>query len=158
MGNSATASHALQQRLVNPIVLTAWKLGLPPPGDALLETTGRRTGEPRWTPVCDGLDGRTFWLVAQAGRQADWVRNIEANPQVRVKLASWPHATWRPGIAHILDDDDTSERHRMIGRANVARRLCMCASRALESSPVTVRIDLYRQSPLPAALRRTHRS
>jgi len=40
---------------------------VPPPGDALLETTGRRTGQPRRTPVCDGLDGDTFWLVAQRG-------------------------------------------------------------------------------------------
>jgi deazaflavin-dependent oxidoreductase (nitroreductase family) len=138
----STTSHALQQRLVNPIVLAAWKLGIPPPGDALLETTGRRTGQPRWTPVCDGIDGRTFWLVAQRGRRADWVRNIEANPRVRVKLASWPHTSWRSGTAHILDDDDPDDRQRMISWANMARRLCISASRALDTSPVTVRIDL----------------
>jgi hypothetical protein len=34
--------YPLEKRLVNPIVLLAWDLGLPPPGDALLETTGRR--------------------------------------------------------------------------------------------------------------------
>jgi deazaflavin-dependent oxidoreductase (nitroreductase family) len=140
--DSAVTSHALQQRLVNPIVMAAWKLGIPPPGDALLETTGRRTGQPRWTPVCDGLDGQTFWLVAQAGHRADWVRNIEANPRVRVKLASWPHTRWRAGTAHILDDDNPGERQRSIGRANAARSLCICASRALDTSPLSVRIDL----------------
>ena len=57
--------------MVNPIVMLAWDLGLPPPGDALLETTGRPTGQPRRTPVCDGLDGDTFWLVAQRGHGAD---------------------------------------------------------------------------------------
>ncbi len=56
--------YPLEKRVVNPIVLLAWDLGLPPPGDALLETTGRRTGQPRRTPVCDCLDGDTFWLVA----------------------------------------------------------------------------------------------
>jgi deazaflavin-dependent oxidoreductase (nitroreductase family) len=141
-GDPAAASYAVQQRVVNPIVLAAWKLGIPPPGDALLETTGRRTGQPRLTPVCDGIDGRTFWLVAQAGHRADWVRNIEANPRVRVKLASWPRTRWRAGTAHILDDDDVGARQRMMSQANAARRLCVCASRALDTSPVTVRIDL----------------
>jgi F420H(2)-dependent quinone reductase len=56
--------YPLQQRVVNPIVSLAWELGIPIPGDALLETTGRRTGRPRRTPVCDGLDGEIFWLLA----------------------------------------------------------------------------------------------
>jgi deazaflavin-dependent oxidoreductase (nitroreductase family) len=76
----------LQQSLINPVVRLAWNLGIPIPGDALLETTGRRTHLPRRTPVCDGLEGETFWLIAQRGRDADWVRNIEANPRVRVKV------------------------------------------------------------------------
>jgi F420H(2)-dependent quinone reductase len=59
--------YPLQKHVLNPVVLLAWQLGIPPPGDALLETTGRRTGLPRRTPVCDGLDGETFWLVAQHG-------------------------------------------------------------------------------------------
>src|SRR5271170_1861713 len=45
-------------------------------------------GQTRRTPVCDGLDGDTFWLVAQRGHRADWVRNIAANPRVRVKFRS----------------------------------------------------------------------
>jgi len=36
--------YPLEKRVVNPIVLLAWDLNLPPPGDALLKTTGRRTG------------------------------------------------------------------------------------------------------------------
>ena len=57
----------------------AWDLGVPLPGDALLETAGRRTGLRRRTPVRDGLEGRTLWLIAQRGRDAGWVRNVEAN-------------------------------------------------------------------------------
>jgi deazaflavin-dependent oxidoreductase (nitroreductase family) len=76
--------YPLQKWVVNPIVMLAHNLGIPPPGDALLESTGRRSGLPRRTPVCDGLDGERFWLVAQRGRQADWVKNIQANPRVRV--------------------------------------------------------------------------
>jgi deazaflavin-dependent oxidoreductase (nitroreductase family) len=72
-------------------------------------SSGRRTGLRRRTPVCDGLEGETFWLIAQRGRDADWVRNIEGNPRVRVKV-SGVHAGWRAGTAHILDDDDRALR------------------------------------------------
>jgi deazaflavin-dependent oxidoreductase (nitroreductase family) len=78
--------YPVQARVINPIVMLAHDLGFPPPGDALLETTGRRTGVRRRAPVCDGLDGETFWPVAQRGRRAGWVRNIQANPRVRVKV------------------------------------------------------------------------
>lgn len=134
--------YPLQQRLVNPIVRLAWSLRLPIPGDALLETTGRRTGRPRRTPVCDGLDGNVFWVVSQRGRDADWVRNLEANPRVRVKVAGGPGARWHTGIAYILDDDDPGERRRLIGSGSLARRLCVCTSAVADTSPLTVRIDL----------------
>ena len=132
--------HPLQQRVVNPIVKLAWDLNIPIPGDALLETTGRRSGQPRRTPVCDGLDGQAFWLVAQRGRGADWVQNIEANPRVRIKVSGL-RATWRTGTAHILDDDP-GERLQILGRANLARRICLCTTKAMNTSPLTVRIDL----------------
>jgi deazaflavin-dependent oxidoreductase (nitroreductase family) len=132
----------LQARVINPLVKLAWAVGIPPPGDALLETTGRRTGQPRRTPVCDGLEGETFWLVAQQGRRADYVRNIEANPRVRVKVRSGWRTGWRSGTAHILDDDDPHERQRILGRGNLARWLCVYASGAMGTSLLTVRIDL----------------
>jgi deazaflavin-dependent oxidoreductase (nitroreductase family) len=134
--------HPLQKRVINPVVMFAHDLGFPPPGDALLETTGRRTGVPRRTPVCDGLDGEVFWLVAQRGRRADWVRNIQAHPRVRVKVRSGSGVVWRAGAARILDDDDPRERWQLIGRGNLARRLCLGASAAMATDPLTVRIDL----------------
>jgi deazaflavin-dependent oxidoreductase (nitroreductase family) len=130
-----------QQSAINPVVRLAWDLGIPIPGDALLETTGRRTGLQRRTPVCDGLEGETFWLIAQRGRAADWVRNIEANPRVRIKVSGL-RTGWRAGTAHILDGDDPRERHRLLSRANLARRLCLCTTKAVNTSPLTVRIDL----------------
>jgi len=131
----------LQQRVVNPVVKLGWNLGIPIPGDALLETTGRRTGLPRRTPVCDGLDGERFWLISQRGREADWVRNIEGNPRVRVKVSGL-RTQWRSGTAHILDSDDPDERQRILGETNLARRICMSTTKALNTSALTVRIDL----------------
>ena len=134
--------YPLEKWVVNPIVMLAHDLGLPPPGDALLETTGRRTGQPRRTPVCDGLDGDTFWLVAQRGRRADWVKNIQANPRVRVKVRTGSGVGWRAGTAHVLDDDDPRERQRRMGQGNLARCLCVSASAAMSTDPLTVRVDL----------------
>jgi hypothetical protein len=91
--------------------------------------------------VCDGLDGDTFWIVAQHGRGADYVRNIEADPRVRVK-GSLSRTGWRTGTAHILDDDDPEERMRILGSGNRWRRLCLQASGAIATNPLTVRIDL----------------
>lgn len=133
----------LQRSVINPIVMLAWEWGIPVPGDALLETTGRRTGLPRHTPVCDGLVGETFWLIAQRGRAADWVRNIEANPRVRVRVSGL-RTGWRSGTARILVDDDPVARQRTLGQANLARRFCMCTSKALTMGPLTVRVDLDR--------------
>jgi len=109
----------LQQSVINPVVRLAWNLKIPIPGDALLETTGRRSHLPRRTPVYDGLDGETFWLIAQRGHDADWVRNIEANLRVRVKV-SGIHTGWRYGTAHILDDDDPEDRRRILSQASLA--------------------------------------
>jgi deazaflavin-dependent oxidoreductase (nitroreductase family) len=131
--------HPLQASVVNPLVRGAFRFGIPDPGDALLETTGRRTGKPRLTPVCDGLEAETFWIVAESGRNANWVRNIEANPRVRVRV---PRGAWLTGTAHILDDDDSVERQRTLARGNFARRLCVRASGAMATNMCTVRVDL----------------
>jgi hypothetical protein len=62
--------HALQKYLLNPPITLLLALGLAPPGYALLETIGRKTGKPRRTPVGDGRVGSQFWIVAEHGRKA----------------------------------------------------------------------------------------
>ena len=131
----------LQGAVINPLDKLAFRFRVPPPGDALLETTGRRTGRPVVTPVCDGTEGDTFWIVAQHGHDADYVRNIQADPRVRVK-GSLSRTGWRTGTAHILDDDDSQQRVRILSRGNRWRRLCLQASTAIATNPLTVRVDL----------------
>ena len=92
--------NPFQKLVLNPLVKAAFELGIPPPGDALLETIGRRSGQARTTPVCDGLEGDTSWVIAQHGRMADYVRNLEANPRVRVRVSGESGAGWRAGTAH----------------------------------------------------------
>jgi hypothetical protein len=50
----------------------ALALGVVPPTHALLETIGRKTGQPWRNPVGNGLadDKTTFWIVAEHGHHA----------------------------------------------------------------------------------------
>jgi deazaflavin-dependent oxidoreductase (nitroreductase family) len=127
-----------QRRLLNPVVRGVLGHGWPIPGYALLETTGRTSGLPRRTPVGDGLLGDTFWIVAEHGGRADYVRNIQADPHVRVLV----RGRWRSGTAVPLPGDDTRERQRLLGRRGMGRRLNDAAVRSLGTDLLTVRIDL----------------
>ncbi len=54
----------------------------------LLTTTGRKSGLKRVTPLqYEEIDGK-YYLGAARGLHADWVRNIQANSQVEVRVKS----------------------------------------------------------------------
>lgn len=129
----ARAVRWVQKYLVNPPVRALFAAGLVPRTHALLETTGRRSGLPRQNPVGNGLDGDTFWIVAEHGRRADYVRNLEADPRVRVKIGR----RWRSGTASILPDDDPRARLDRLGR-----RVNALMVRAVGTDLLTIRIDL----------------
>jgi len=59
-----------------------------------------------------------------------------------VDLEAGGVAPIRPRTARILDDDDPRERQKLIAGGNLARRLCVGASAATATDPLTVRIDL----------------
>jgi deazaflavin-dependent oxidoreductase (nitroreductase family) len=124
---------ALQVHVLNPPVKALAAHGLMPTV-SLLETTGRKSGEPRRTPVSDGLDRATdtFWIVAEHGRRAAYVRNIEADPRVRIRIGR----RWRSGVASILEGDDPRARQRHMTRLNAA------GVRAMGTELLTIRVDL----------------
>jgi deazaflavin-dependent oxidoreductase (nitroreductase family) len=142
-----------QNRVVNRIVVALAERGLVPPTYALLETTGRRTGRPRRIPVANGLDGDTFWLIVGRGERASFVKNIRANPKVRVKarparLREGTRMRWRSGMANPLPEDDARERHHRLGRGRPGYRLDGIALGALDTGGMlTVRIDLDKTAP-----------
>jgi deazaflavin-dependent oxidoreductase (nitroreductase family) len=122
----------------NPVAKGLYRLGVPVPGTAILETIGRKSGERRRTPVTNGLDGDVFWIVAEHGRKASYVRNIEANPRVRVRAGRG----WRSGTATILPYDDPRERLRKISSKRRLAALNTATVRAMQTDLLTVRIDL----------------
>ena len=89
--------HTLQKYVLNPPIKLALAIGLPLPEYALLETKGRKTGKARRTPVGDGRIGNEFWLVAEHGMRAGYVRNIERDPHVRLKLREGFKIRWHTG-------------------------------------------------------------
>ena len=103
------------------------------PGWAVIETVGRHSGQPRHTPVGGRLSGDTYWLVAADGRQAQYVRNVEANPEVRVRV----HGRWRVGRAVLVFDDDARRR---LWRLNPLNSLFLWTYGVPE--PLTIRVDL----------------
>ena len=134
--------HLLQKYLLNPPIRVLFKLGLAPPSYAILETTGRRTGKPRRTPVGDGRVDGEFWIVAEHGRKAAYVRNLEANPRVRVRVREGLRMPWRGGTAHVLPDDDPRERQRWLAARRRTALLNAVAVRAFGTELLSIRIDL----------------
>jgi deazaflavin-dependent oxidoreductase (nitroreductase family) len=129
----------LEKSIFNPVFRAALRLGLAPRAFALLETIGRRSRHPRQTPVGNGLDGAVFWLVSEHGRDGAYVKNLAAEPRVRVKVGR----RWHAGTAAIVDGDDAYARRRRIDQANgLIGRADGVIFRASASTPVTVRIDL----------------
>jgi len=105
-------STFLTVRVVNPVVRRLANRGLAGKTVALLETTGRKSGQARVTPVGNGLRGDDFWIVTEHGWASAYVKNIQADPRVRVKVGR----SWRPGTATILPEDDPYERMRILDR------------------------------------------
>ncbi|MEP7215646.1 MAG: nitroreductase/quinone reductase family protein [Anaerolineaceae bacterium] len=75
--------------------------GLIPAGLVVLETTGRRSGTPRRTPLVGGLlEGRLIVSTVR-GTRSQWVRNALTTPAVRYWLLGAEHQ----GVATILAAD-----------------------------------------------------
>ena len=126
------ASTFFTARVLNPVVRTAARLGLPLPMLVILETRGRKSGQLRRIPVGKALEGDTLWVVAEHGERSSYVRNIRADPRVRVRIGR----RWRTGTAEVLADDDWRARQRRMPRLNAA------LVRAVGTEHVTVRIEL----------------
>lgn len=123
---------AVATQVVNPLVRRAVAAGVAPSGYTVLETVGRRSGLARQTPVGHTRSGDVVWIVAEHGRRAAYVRNIEANPRVRVHVGG----RWRTGTARTVPGDDPHERLRAAGAVEAA------VVRALGTDLLTVRVDL----------------
>jgi deazaflavin-dependent oxidoreductase (nitroreductase family) len=118
-------ANTVQRRVANPLMRLM-------PFQTLLETTGRKSGEPRRTPVGGSRVGDQFWFVSEFGEKSQYVKNIKANPNVRVRL----NGRWHKGVAHLVPDDDPRERLKSLPQFN------SFGVRTFGTSLLTIRVDL----------------
>ncbi len=134
--------RAVQRWTLNPLMRLLLRVGVNPLGLAILETRGRVSGRPRRTPVGNGRQGSTFWIIAEHGTRAGYVRNIQADPRVRVRLPVGWRYRWVLGIAEIVPDDDALARQRRIIRWHPLRALNAINVRVLGADLLSVRVKL----------------
>ncbi|HEY0225053.1 MAG TPA: nitroreductase family deazaflavin-dependent oxidoreductase [Mycobacterium sp.] len=116
--------HRVQLLVVNPIGRQLLV--------TMLETTGRKSGQPRRTAIGGKLVGNQYWMVSEHGNHSDYVRNIKANPAVRLRVGG----QWRSGVAHLLPEDDPWERLRRLPMLNST------GVRVMGTELLTIRVDL----------------
>ena len=73
-------------------------------------TTGRLSGQPREIEIWFGLEGTTAFLLSGGGDRSDWVRNLQRDPAVRLRIGA---TTW-PGRARIVEDPREDGRARAL--------------------------------------------
>ena len=113
-----------QKNVANPLMRLM-------PFQTLLETTGRKSGEPRRTPLDGSRVGDQFWFVSEFGDKSQYVKNIQADPQVRVRLKG----KWHSGTAHLVPEDDPNERLRSLPKFN------SFGVRTFGTNLLTIRVD-----------------
>jgi deazaflavin-dependent oxidoreductase (nitroreductase family) len=133
MPTKRAVSRFITNRFVNPVMRWLLERGLAPKTHALLETTGRKSGLPRRVPIGNGLRGSHFWILTEHGYAADYVKNIQRRPRVRVKVGR----RWLEGTAHLLPDDDVAARRR-----SLKRPVNDALVRVVGTEHLTIRIDL----------------
>lgn len=114
-----------QKRIANPLMRRM-------PFQTLLETTGRKSGEPRRTPLGGKLVDGQFWFVSEFGEKSQYIRNIQADPRVRVRL----RGRWRGGTAHLVPEDDARKRLESLPQFN------SFGVRTFGTNLLTVRVDM----------------
>lgn len=123
--------RAIGRYVLNPVVKVLSALGVRTTLATELETIGRKTGQARRVPVSAQFDDDGAWVICQHGTRSGWGRNLADNPNVRIRQGN----RWRAGAATFRPDDDVVARARKFGR------LAAKMVKALETTPVSVRID-----------------
>jgi deazaflavin-dependent oxidoreductase (nitroreductase family) len=134
--------RTVQRYTLNPLMRLLLTIGVNPFGLAILETRGHASGKTRRVPVGNGRKGDSFWIIAEHGTRAGWVRNIQHDPRVRVRLRIGLRYRWVTGIATVRRDDDPLARQRRIIAWHPLRALNAVNVRVLGADLVTVHVQL----------------
>jgi deazaflavin-dependent oxidoreductase (nitroreductase family) len=134
--------RTVQRYTINPLMRLLLAIGINPLGVAILETRGHASGKTRRVPVGNGRKGDSFWIIAEHGTRAGYVRNIQHDPHVRVRLRIGLRYRWVPGIATVCPDDDPLARQRHVIAWHPLRALNAINVRVLGADLLTVHVQL----------------
>jgi deazaflavin-dependent oxidoreductase (nitroreductase family) len=135
-------ARTLQRYLMNPLMRLLLAARINPYGLVILETRGHATGKIRQVPVGNGRQGDSFWIIAEHGTRAGYVRNIQHDPRVRIRLRTGLRYQWVPGTAAICPDDDPLARQRRIIAWHPLRALNAINVRVFGADLLTVHVQL----------------
>jgi len=145
-GNATTTREAVRkfrrERLIgrylaNPTVALLGRVGIRTTFATELETTGRKSGARRRVPVSANFDDAGAWVISQHGRRSGWALNIADDPKVLIRQRN----RWRSGIARFEPDDDPAMRASTFATSRLLSPVVAATFRALQSDPISVRID-----------------
>jgi deazaflavin-dependent oxidoreductase (nitroreductase family) len=80
-----------------------------------VRTTGRVTGRPHEIEIWFGLRGQTIYMLAGGRERSDWVRNIVARPEVKVRIGEREFA----GAGRVLEagtEEDALARRLLLDK------------------------------------------
>lgn len=100
-----------------------------------LTTTGRRIGQPHRIEIWFAAHEGRLYLLAGGRERSDWVRNLQANPEVTVELGD----ETRVGVARVLQGNTAEDR--------LARELLV----AKYATPANT-LDGWKRRSLPVAI------
>jgi deazaflavin-dependent oxidoreductase (nitroreductase family) len=135
-------ARTLQRYVMNPLMRLLLVARINPYGLVILETRGHASGKIRRVPVGNGRKGEDFWIIAEHGTRAGYVRNIQHDPRVRVRLRTGLRYRWVPGIATVRPDDDPLARQRQIIAWHPLRALNAINVRVFGADLLTVHVQL----------------
>ena len=99
-----------------------------------LTTVGRVTGRPHTIEIWFSLEGQTLYMLSGGRERSDWVKNLERNPQVTVRIADERF----DGLARVVEEGEEDE---------LARRLLVAKYERTAGS-----LSNWRRSALPVAV------
>jgi deazaflavin-dependent oxidoreductase (nitroreductase family) len=115
---------------------------------AYLTTAGRRTGAPHRIEIWFALDDGALYLLSGGRDRSDWVKNLQANPNVSVELGRQTFS----GLAEVIEPDTPEDRHARELLVQKYRKGNDLEEWGRTSLPIVINFAL------PAEMKQEHRS
>jgi len=147
--------HTTIYRLIKYPPQIAYALGLGPVIGRLvliLTTTGRVTGKPRVTPLQYEKIGEEIYVGAARGLKSDWVKNILADPHVKIQVKSRQFH----GVAEVIANPSEIADYLEIRLKNHPRMVgAMLKADGIPSKPNRTQLEEYASQIVLVAIRPT---